>query len=524
MTRTNENRTAILIGTSAGVRSLRCQMLVHELDAEAVPWPCGCVLLDGTETVSGPGVPVLGTLDQLEELRDWHGFEIGLIAMPASRREEAEAIAGRLEAMGVTARQMPLFGDLLEGRSTDRSGGVTVGTSLVRAKVDVASLIGREPFPVDDTELGRLLSGRRVLVTGAGGSIGSEIATIVARYRPERLILVERSENALFDIDRRLRESYPGVQRASILHDVVDAEGTAAYLREHRPDVVFHAAAHKHVPLMEDHPAHAVTNNLFGTKSIADAAVASGCGRFVMISSDKVVNPTSVMGATKRLAERYSQGLQSRSAGTKFSMVRFGNVLASASSVLPIWASQLAEGKPITVTDERMTRYFMTIPEAASLVIQSAAIEHDGTTARVFVLDMGEPVRILELAERFCRASGYEPVRVGPGEALPGRPGVASIVLTGARPGEKLYEELAYSAELLTPTNRPGINAWAAAEGDAVDIDRLVRDLGSVRASREREAVLAAIRRHVPEMRRSAITAESKTRVPGTTIQTGAAA
>ncbi len=501
--------TVILIGTHAAVRSLRCQLFLHELDAptsrEPAPWPCGCILLDD-EPASHPdaGLPVLGDLDDLAELKAWHRFTRALVTLPESRRHENDAIANRLHAIGVEVRFIPTLDDLLARDTT------TEQVTLPDAQLDVARLIGRTPFPVDEASLSDLLTNKRVLITGAGGSIGSEIAMICARFAPERIVLMERAENALFEIDRRIKEAHPTLDRAAILHDVVDAEGTHAYLREHAPHVVFHAAAHKHVPLMEDHPAHAVTNNLFGTKAIADAAVANNCERFVMISSDKAVNPTSVMGATKRLAERYVQGLQSRTPSTRFSMVRFGNVLASACSVLPIWASQLAEGRRITVTDERMTRYFMTIPEAASLVIQSAAIEHADDSARVYVLDMGEPVRIMQLAQRFCRARGIDPAQ--------------AITITGIRPGEKLEEELAYSAESLQPTDRPGINAWSGAGLEPVDLDRLVADLGAVRASRDRDAVLTAIRTHVPEMRPAAIPTEGETPAPAEPIHSSTAA
>ena len=515
-TDTNAPETVILIGTAAAVRSLRCQLFLHELDRPTArvpsPWPCGCILLDEPSTTHpDAGLPVLGDLDDLPELRAWHRFTTALITLPAERRAQADAIASRLRTLGVAARFLPTLDDLLAGHA----GTAADHVSLPGAQLDVAQLIGRTPFPVDEASLAELLGSKRVLVTGAGGSIGSEIARIAARFGPEQLILMERAENALFEIDRRIGEEHPSLSRAAILHDVVDADGTHAYLREHRPHVVFHAAAHKHVPLMEDHPAHAVTNNLFGTKAVADAAVAAGCDRFVMISSDKAVNPTSVMGATKRLAERYIQGLQSRSPGTRFSMVRFGNVLASACSVLPIWASQLAEGRRITVTDKRMTRYFMTIPEAASLVIQSAAIEHADPAARVYVLDMGEPVRIIDLAERFCRATGIEPEH--------------AISITGIRPGEKLYEELAYSAESLQPTDRPGINAWSGEGLEPVDVDRLVKDLSSVRASRNHDAVLRAIRAYVPEMRRPAaarpaIPAAHQTPTPAEPIHSSTAA
>jgi FlaA1/EpsC-like NDP-sugar epimerase len=255
---------------------------------------------------------------------------------------------------------------------------------------------------------------------------------------------------------------------------------------------------------MEDHPAHAVSNNFFGTKSIVDAAVATGAERFVMISSDKAVNPTSVMGATKRLAEVYvrSIGLNSGAGGTRTSMVRFGNVLGSACSVLTIWATQIAEGGPVTITDPRMTRYFMTIPEAATLVIQSTTIG-SGPSGSVYVLDMSKPIRILDLARRFVNAHGFE-ARVEGQSDVGGGPAI-DIVFTGARPGEKIHEELAYSAELLRSTDHPGINSWGGDDGDAgryasSSVVRMVADLSSVRSSQDREAVLASIRRHVPEM------------------------
>ncbi|MEX2219594.1 MAG: polysaccharide biosynthesis protein [Phycisphaerales bacterium] len=349
---------------------------------------------------------------------------------------------------------------------------------------------------------------------------------MAARFSPCELQLVERAENALFEIDRQLERHHPRVARRPLLHDVVDESSTLRLLRDLRPDVVFHTAAHKHVPLMEDHAAHALNNNFFGTKSIADAAAGAGCGRFVMVSSDKAVNPTSVMGATKRLAELYIHGLHSevrRAAGpggaTRFSMVRFGNVLGSACSVLTIWSAQLAEGGPITVTDPRMTRYFMTIAEAAGLVIQAAAIDRPGEApAAVHVLDMGEPIPILDLVRRFLRAHGFEPrvsedaeAHDGPARraGLPGSEGPArraglpgiDVVCTGIRPGEKIHEELAYAAENLLPTPYPGISAWAREEAPPAT-GPLVADLRRVRHSTDRGEVLAAIRRHVPEMTR----------------------
>jgi len=254
---------------------------------------------------------------------------------------------------------------------------------------------------------------------------------------------------------------------------------------------------------MEDHPGAAITNNVLGTKSIADAAAATGCDRFVMISSDKAVNPTSIMGATKRLAEMYVQGLGARPGhSTSMSMVRFGNVLGSACSVLPIWGAQLAEGGPITVTDDRMTRYFMTINEAAALVIQASTIEcRGGATPAIYVLDMGEPVRIIDLAERFARLSGFEPIRNNSLRQRQTSLPPVDVLLTGIRKGEKLHEELSYEAEALSPTAYPGINAFAASTAVSWNIDELIKALADAAATGDHAHVVATIRAHVPEMK-----------------------
>jgi FlaA1/EpsC-like NDP-sugar epimerase len=378
------------------------------------------------------------------------------------------------------------------------------------ALIDLAALIGREPYDLDRAAVGAILGGKRILITGAGGSIGSHLALVAAQFAPEQVILMDRAENALFEIDRLMTRRFPTVARRTILHDVVDADQTLRHLVAFRPHVVFHAAAHKHVPLMEDHPSHALTNNLFGTKSIADAAVATSVERFVMISSDKAVNPASVMGATKRLAERYVQSLAHSpgAAGTCMSMVRFGNVLGSACSVLTIWASQIAEGGPVTVTDRRMSRYFMTIPEAATLVIQSGALDdaRSGRGAGVYVLDMGEPIRIIDLAIRFCRAHGLVP-RLPPEDAAtaPGGAGNESeiglpieIVFTGIRPGEKLHEELAYPDETLAPTAHPGIRAWnpAGIVPSPAAVTAMVAELSGFRHTGDQGNVIRAISKH----------------------------
>ncbi len=422
--------------------------------------------------------------------------------------------------------------------------------------IDLGELIGRTPRPLDRVRVAEVLKDKRILITGAGGSIGSHLAHVAAEFEPRQIVLMERAENSLFEIDRQLSRRFPGVERRAILHDVVEQDETRRLLLQTQPHVVFHAAAHKHVPLMEDHPSHAVTNNLFGTAAIADASQAAGVERFVMISSDKAVNPSSVMGATKRLAEMYIAYLSrggnhesedactSSQPRTRFSMVRFGNVLGSVGSVLTIWSSQIGDGGPVTITDPRMTRYFMTIPEAAGLVIASSTLDEQPSGA-VYVLDMGAPIRIVDLAERFVRAHGYEPrvsvARLPPSplydttepslinlvnQAIHGtNPGAAvtnntlphglsmvhtrpmiDIVFTGTRPGEKIHEQLAYAAEALAPTSHEGINSWAGrqahdevAEGTA-DVPKMIEEFRAACAAHDHAKVLALLHRYIPTM------------------------
>ncbi|MEM7756178.1 MAG: polysaccharide biosynthesis protein, partial [Planctomycetota bacterium] len=309
---------------------------------------------------SAAGLKRVGTTGELSAACARAGAATAIVSLPASMRTEIASIRAELRRCGVVERFVPPLDEVL----THAPAPVTVGAAGPR--VDVAALVGRKPRAMDTSRIDRMVRGKTVLVTGAGGSIGGELARLIAGFEPGHLVLVERSENALFEIDRQIAGRHPGVVRTAALHDVVEQGPTRALFERHAPDVVLHAAAHKHVPLMEDHPAHAVVNNVFGTRSVAEAAVAVGAERFVLISSDKAVRPSSVMGATKRVAEMVVGGLGSQpSVRTRMSMVRFGNVLGSAGSVLPIWSAQLAEGAPLTVTDERMTRYFMTIPEAA---------------------------------------------------------------------------------------------------------------------------------------------------------------
>jgi nucleoside-diphosphate-sugar epimerase len=451
-----------------------------------------------------------------------------VVCLPNAMRDELEAIQAEARGLGIALQRVTPAWEQIgwdAGRVSASSHGVSQGSQNVwtptanPASLNLAELIGRAQRPVDDHGLRDMIGGRRVLVTGAGGSIGSELARCCAALGPSAIALVERSEHALFQIDRELRETRPDLDRSALLHDVVDAPRTRRVVESFAPDIVLHAAAHKHVPLMEDHPADAVHNNVFGTVSIANAARHAGASRFVLISSDKAVRPSSVMGATKRIAELYvsalaqglggASGVLSRSgpAGqpqteTSFASVRFGNVLGSSGSVLTIWADQLRSRGRITVTDPRMTRYFMTIPEAAALVLQAAALARPGSADTLFVLDMGEPVRIVDLASRFLRASG-----------LNQRDADAAIEITGIRPGEKLHEALAYEDEALMPTTHPAITCLpqrtgTAANGRAADLgglstpgelNAMLSDLDAARGSTHAGAVIDALARHVPE-------------------------
>ena len=499
----------IIIGLPATIASA-----CHQLEAlgGAAPKIAGCIALEGASGQGATGIPatapILGSLSDLPAICDKHHPRAALVSLPLAMSGAISRVRAELRGCSLAERFLPTIADALTHDGMLARPG--------RANFDFAALIGRPVRPTNTENARRVIAGRRVLITGAGGSIGSELARRCADLQPSLLVLMDRSENALFEIERQIAASFPEIALQRVLHDVVDEAATMRLFREFRPEVVFHAAAHKHVPMMEDHPAAAVNNNVFGTKSVADAALAVGTRRFVMVSTDKAVNPTSVMGSTKRIAELYVRSLnqiarRDPEARQHFSLVRFGNVLGSACSVLPIWTAQLAEGQPITVTHPDMTRYFMSIPEAAALVIQAATIEKsDSHGDEVFVLDMGEPVRIAELAERFVLSQGLrprwedafgKPIGRLEGQPAPGHPSnLAEIPIrfTGARPGEKLHEELAYQAEELALTSVPGILGWSGDLPDQTDVERIIEDLQRVRNAAEARPVLDAIRTHVP--------------------------
>ncbi|MBL9148843.1 MAG: polysaccharide biosynthesis protein [Phycisphaerae bacterium] len=499
--------TALLIGTVQTVRTLERQLAL----LPEPPVVLGCLLHDwpygDPPRKHVRDIPILGSLDALEDSCERLRPSVALVSLPAPMHDLITALRTRLRRLAVKDRFFPTLEDQLAG----------VGPRT-EFDVDLGTLIGRAPRELDEAAIDRVIRGKTVVVTGAGGSIGSELCRIIARFQPDRLVMVERSENALFEIDRQIARRWPGLRRHAALHDVVDALATKELFASIRPNVVFHAAAHKHVPMSEDHPASALDSNLFGTISAVDAAIVSGAERFVMVSTDKAVNPTSVMGMTKRLAEQYVQHVHamhaqrkdgraaSRTTGASptCSMVRFGNVLGSSGSVLETWKRQLADGGPITVTDPRMTRYFMTIPEAAALVIQAAAL-HDPTseTGEVFLLDMGEPIRIVDLATRFIRAHGLIPRG-----AEPGAPAIGDVAITytGVRPGEKLFEELATDGEAVRPTRHSAIRVWGVPTPEPTKIAEMVHSLSAARRPREAQALVDLIRSFVPEAQPSAFT------------------
>lgn len=379
------------------------------------------------------GVPVLGTIDQMVEmLKDTVVKEI-VVAIPSLTDDERRRV---LELCGQTkckVRIMAQASDLL----SQGSGGLWGSIRDVQPE----DLLGREIIHFENEDVYEFLTDKVVMVTGGGGSIGSELCRQIAKHQPRKLIIVDIYENNAYDIQQELRREYAGLDLFVEIASVRDENKINYLFRKYRPQIVFHAAAHKHVPLMEDCPEEAIKNNVFGTYHVARAARVHGADKFILISTDKAVNPTNVMGASKRLCEMIIQSMQN-SEHTKFVAVRFGNVLGSNGSVIPLFKQQLAHGGPITVTDRRIIRYFMTIPEAAQLVMQAGAI---ADRSQVFVLDMGEPVKILSLAENLVRLAGYTPYQD------------IDIIETGLRPGEKLYEELLMKNEHLTATKNQKI-------------------------------------------------------------------
>ena len=397
------------------------------------------------------GLPLVGRPEHIEGLKDKLRLDEVVIAMPSASPRRNHEILQLINRAGLPCRTVPSLHQLAAGR-------VTI-TKL--RPLNIHDLLGRPPVEISQESVRAMVEGRTVLVTGAGGSIGSELCRQILPHGPAALIMLERSEPHLFQIEQEFRtRPLNGTSLVPVIADISRSGRLRQILHRFRPHVVFHAAAHKHVPLMELQPEEAIYNNIYATSLLADFAAEYASERFVFISSDKAVNPTSVMGATKRLGEVYMQSVARQHSGTKFTAVRFGNVLGSSGSVVPTFSRQIANGGPITVTHPEVTRFFMTIPEAVSLVLQSSVF---GNSGDIFVLDMGAPVRIADLARKMIALAGFTPDDI-------------EIVFTGLRPGEKLYEELSRDMEVVTATPHPKIARLVSPErrvNGADFVDRL---------------------------------------------------
>jgi len=380
------------------------------------------------------GLPVLGTVEELPKICKDRDIEEIAIAMPSATHRQRRHVIQVCEGTKIRFHTVPSISDIASGKFR---------VSQIR-NVDINDLLGREAVALDLQSIEAFLKNKVIFVSGAGGSIGSEMCRQVCNFGPKLLLLVEQAENPLFYIERELRSRFPSIQIKAIICDITDKIRVNEIFDKFRPEVVIHAAAHKHVPLMELNPGEAIKNNVVGTQTVADAADRFGSTNFVMISTDKAVNPTSIMGSSKRIAEMYIQDL-AKTSKTQFVTVRFGNVLDSEGSVVPIFKKQIAEGGPVTVTHPEMKRYFMTIPEASQLVLQAATM---GKGGEIFVLDMGEPVKIVDLARELITLSGFSPEDD------------IEIKFTGVRPGEKLFEELSIAGEDMQQTGHPKIAIW----------------------------------------------------------------
>ena len=419
------------------------------------------------------GIKVLGKLDSLPHWAQRFDVTQVIIAMPSASHQIRKHVFDLASRSGIKALTVPSFDDLLSGR---------VAISALRA-VDLDDLLGRDAVQLDDAGLHELLTNKTVLITGAGGSIGSELCRQIAHFSPQTLLLFEASEFALYNMEQELTRTFPQLQIICLAGDVRDEARVEQVFGEFKPAVVFHAAAYKHVPLMEQQNVwQAVRNNVFGTWCVASTAQRHGAGKFVLISTDKAVNPTNVMGTTKRLAEMVCQGLQQDS-GTQFVMVRFGNVLGSTGSVIPKFREQIAKGGPITVTHPDITRYFMSIPEAAQLVLQAGLMGQGG---EIFVLNMGEPVKIVDLERDLVRLSGFKEEDI-------------KIEFSGLRPGEKLYEELLADSEHTLVTPHPKLRIAQARNVDAAWVNDLLTWVASTTVIWTDDAVKQRLQQLVPE-------------------------
>jgi FlaA1/EpsC-like NDP-sugar epimerase len=422
----NKNRALILGAGSAG------DALIRDMKRGGDYVPIG--LLDDNRTLKGnkiQGIHVYGEIKKLNRYIEQLSPDLLIIAMPSASNQQMQGVVSACESTGLPFRTLPRMNDLVSGKATLKE----------LRDVAIEDLLGRDPVKLDWQSINRELTGKSILVTGGGGSIGSELCRQITALGPNKLIILENSEYNLYRLDLELQKTHPEISVHACLGDVTDAATVEYIFNKYKPAVVFHAAAYKHVPLLENQTREAVSNNIIGTSIVARTADKHNIDTFVLISTDKAVNPTNIMGTSKRVAEIFCQNLNERS-NTRFITVRFGNVLGSAGSVVPLFKSQIEKGGPVTVTHPEIKRYFMTIPEACQLILQAGAM---GKGGEIFVLDMGDPIKITYLAEQMIRLSGK-----APGHDI-------EIVYTGLRPGEKLFEELFHENEELGKTDHDKI-------------------------------------------------------------------
>jgi FlaA1/EpsC-like NDP-sugar epimerase len=472
--RAAHGRRALIIGAGEAAESLLRQFRRHDSNRiEPV------ALVDDDPNKQGMrmhGLSVVGTTADIQAAVRKHRIELLVLAMPSADREQMKRIVQLCVETGVEFKVVPPLNELVDGR---------IRLSQLRA-VDIEDLLGRSSVNLKLELVETDLAGRTVFITGGAGSIGSELVRQIARFMPTRLVVIDKAESPLYFINHEIRQAHPDLDVVAVIADITNVTRLEELFTAYAPSHVFHAAAYKHVPLMEDNPVEAIRNNVLGTFGLAECAARHGVEKFVLISTDKAVRPSSVMGASKRIAERIVLGWPSlRRSGTDFRAVRFGNVLGSDGSVVPLFKRQLAAGKPLTVTHPDVTRYFMTIPEAVQLVLQASVLPE--AAGRISMLEMGEPIRITTLAENLIRLSGLEPYRDVP------------IVFTGLRPGEKLHEELMSEVESTVPTAIDKIRVVETDETDTAALQLGIDRLTVALALATREDLLSAIRLLVPE-------------------------
>ena len=451
------------------------EMLVRDMCRDREYLPVG--FLDDSPRLKNArlhGLPVLGEIAQIAEIVDRNDVDVIVIAMPSASSASMRRIVGLCEKTTVPFRTLPRLQDLVSA------------SSMLQGLREVAidDLLGREPVTLDWQDIGRNIHSNVVLVSGGGGSIGSELCRQIARLSPKLLVILDSSEFNLYSIELELKRNFPELSLRVALVDVVDSVAVEHVLETYRPVVIFHAAAYKHVPMLEHQARQAVRNNVLGTRVLATAADKFGCGTFVLVSTDKAVNPANVMGASKRAAEIFCQTLNRKST-TKFITVRFGNVLGSAGSVVPLFRQQIEAGGPVTVTHKDLTRYFMTIPEACQLIMQAGAMGEGG---EIFVLDMGEPIKVRYLAEQMIRLSGK-----AVGQDI-------EIVYTGLRPGEKLYEELFHEQESLAETGHDKIFLAESRMANWEEVTSTLDGMMQACIAYDEEGCKVLLKQMVPEM------------------------